>query len=250
MPGMYGDDPNRITMNYNPARGGFGSLAGGPFNFPKPESYATPGIGDGLRDQPPMPAAMPQEMATWSPQPVDAEKKPGAWSKGGRAWQIIGIIGDALQAAGGGKGTFMPAFLDMQEQTRKEKERLQQLQAAAQAGQGLGLTPAQIAAVQAGAAKVTDFVQSPPNNDTVNDYRFIEQQLGPDAAKGWLQNLQDPMVTVPLSNGSVYSGPRSGLANAIAGVVGGGSTATPTKPVGKLTPITGGAASNGGGNFR
>lgn len=172
MPGMYGDDPNRITMNYNPARGGFGSLAGGPFNFPKPESYATPGIGDGLREQPPMLAAMPQEMATWSPQPVDAEKKPGAWSKGGRAWQIIGIIGDALQAAGGGKGTFMPAFLDMQEQTRKEKERLQQLQAAAQAGQGLGLTPAQIAAVQAGVAKISDF--KPTNNDTINDFNWYK----------------------------------------------------------------------------
>ena len=243
---MYGDDPNRVMMTYNPARGGFGSLAGGPFNFPKPEGYQTPGIGDGLRDQPPM----PQDMAALAAQPKLPDPKPGAWSKGGRAWQIIGIIGDALQAAGGGKGTFMPAFLDMQEQARKEKEQLQQLQAAAQAGQGLGLTPAQIAAVQAGVAKVTDFVQSPPNNDTVNDYRFIEQQLGPEEAKAWLQNLQDPMVTVPLSNGSVYSGPRSGLANAIAGVVGGGSTAIPTKPVGKLTPITGGAASNGGGNFR
>lgn len=168
MAGMYGDDPNRIMMNYNPARGGFGSLAGGPFNLPKPESYQTPGIGDGLRDQPPM----PQDMAALAAQPKLPDPKPGAWSKGGRAWQIIGIIGDALQAAGGGKGTFMPAFLDMQEQTRKEKERLQQLQAAAQVGQDLGLTPAQIAAVQAGVAKISDF--KPTNNDTINDFNWYK----------------------------------------------------------------------------
>lgn len=218
MAGMYQGDPMRVQGLYNPQQGGFGSLAA-----------------------PQIPAATQQTMQAIQQMP---EKKPGAWDKGGRAWQILGIIGDGLQVAGGGKGTFMPAFLDMQEQTRKERETQQKLERQMQDFMGAGLTQQQARLVATGGANYGDF--QPKNNDTINDYRFIEQQLGPDKAKAWLENLQDPMVTVPLSNGSVYSGPRSGLADAIAGTISSG----PPKPVGRLTPVTGGAASNGGGNFR
>lgn len=51
----------------------------------------------------------------------------------------------------------------------------------------------------------------PVNNDTVADYQFIGQMLGPDAAKQYLQGKADPIVNIPQPGGGVYMGPRSGM---------------------------------------
>lgn len=85
----------------------------------------------------------------------------------------------------------------------------------------------------------------PVNNDTKNDYEFILQQQGPEAAANYLKRVSDPDVTVPLPNGQVYIGPRSGMQVALGA---GGSAQAPVKPIGKLTPL-GGGASNGVGGF-
>jgi hypothetical protein len=55
----------------------------------------------------------------------------------------------------------------------------------------------------------------------------------------------DPIVTITLPNGQMYSGPRSGLAQAM---MGGGQM--PQKPVGNLTPIDGGPTASPSGSFR
>jgi hypothetical protein len=92
--------------------------------------------------------------------------------------------------------------------------------------------------------------QAPTNNDTVADYEFIMRTMGPAAAQQYLQNISDPMVTVPMGN-TVYNGPRSGLGRAMQGATPQGAPAgAPAAPVGRLTPVAGGAGSNVGGGFR
>lgn len=68
-----------------------------------------------------------------------------------------------------------------------------------------------------------------------------------EAARNRITAMNDPTVTVPLGN-SVYSGPRSGLGAAIGGVA--MPSGVPDKPVGKLTPIQGGASPSGSRGFR
>jgi hypothetical protein len=73
----------------------------------------------------------------------------------------------------------------------------------------------------------------PPNNDTVADYQFILQQLGPEGAKRFLETKTNPIVMTPYG-----PMPYSQV-----------NPAAPTAPVGKLTPIDGGPAPQAPGGF-
>ncbi len=73
------------------------------------------------------------------------------------------------------------------------------------------------------------------------------QRMAPDqrAAYGEFKSMgaPDPDVFTTLPNGQFYAGPRSGLASAL----GGGQSAP--RPVGKLTPISGGPTPQASGSF-
>lgn len=163
-------------------------------------------------------AAMPEQEA----------KKPGFFGQGGIGRAIAGYFGDALLRQADMDPIYAPSMM----QQRKLEAMTQQAEAMRR-------------------AKFDDWRQQydyeranpkATNNDTVADYNFITQTLGADEAKKWLARRGDPMVNVSLPNGQFYSGPQSGLAQALSG---GAPAATPPKPVGKLTPITpGGATGN------
>lgn len=52
----------------------------------------------------------------------------GAFAKGGKGWDIMGIIGDAMLAASGRPGIYLPYKQDMEERVRQEKTRLAEMQ--------------------------------------------------------------------------------------------------------------------------
>lgn len=76
------------------------------------QSNVMPGDQPGIPDLPRMPGV----------------KGPGAFSQGGKGWQIMGIIGDAMQAMGGGRPTYMPYVQGIEDQVRQDKARLAEMQ--------------------------------------------------------------------------------------------------------------------------
>jgi hypothetical protein len=186
------------------------------------------GMADMTPQQAPAPA-MANPMAAMSGQMAQtsnalAPKKPGI------NW--LGVIADALAGAAGREGPYAA-----------QMQRQREMDYAAQQGQ------------QERMNKRDDWQwqkqweldhPNPINNDTVNDYQFILQQSGKDAADQYLQGRYDPVVNIPLGDGRTYIGPRSGAPSAVNGLQGG---QTPQRPVGKLTPIGGGVGGNPGGGF-
>lgn len=100
----------------------FGGLSRKKTDFGMPDVYSTPGIGDGL---PGMPGYDPGLGAP--PSAIPAQVAPQKFG----ARDIVGIIGDALSAAGGGQGVYTQMKLRDREQQR------QQMLAQAQRQQGM-----------------------------------------------------------------------------------------------------------------
>ncbi|WP_093021199.1 hypothetical protein [Sphingobium sp. YR768] len=153
--------------------------------------------------QQPMPAPQPQQQA----------------SKFG-ARDIVGILGDALAAAGGGQGVYTQMKL-------RDRDVARQQQAAETQRQ----------------RERDDWLwkqqwerdnPKPVNNDTVADFNFIASQIGPEAAQSYLRNKADPVVSIPVPGGT-YLGPRSGIGSTIgkegdptSGGAGGGNASSPS----------------------
>lgn len=95
--------------------------------FQQQYGYQTPGIGDEVRGTQPIGNMQPQQLPT-DPRAAQAAR-PGFFGKGGRGWGILGVIGDGLQVAGGGRATYQ----DHMQQQQEYAQRLQELQAERQA---------------------------------------------------------------------------------------------------------------------
>lgn len=173
--------------------GMFGGFNRARSSFQTPPSYGTPGIGDGLPGATPMGGVgdyiSPETRAALNSAPSEQPSKFGARD-------IVGIIGDALSAAGGGQGV----YTQMKLQDRQRQRMLEQTQIERQNGMVDWLAKQQWERAN----------PKPINNDTANDFDYIKGVLGEDAARQWLKNKTDPVVSIPVPGGT-YLGPRSGM---------------------------------------
>lgn len=103
--------------------------------FQQQYGYQTPGIGDEVRGTQPIGNMQPQQLPT-DPRAAQAAR-PGFFGKGGRGWGILGVIGDGLQVAGGGRATYQ----DHMQQQQEYAQRLQELQAEREARRAERMMP-------------------------------------------------------------------------------------------------------------
>ena len=176
----------------------------GLFGQPKRQPWHTPGYGDGIQQERIEDSApMGGPVGQNAPQP--AQKGKVNWG---------GVAADFLAGLAGQQGPYMQSLQAEQERAAQARDRAQDRQ-----------------------DRMTDWRQQfdyeranpkPTNNDTVADYDFLRKNLGDDAAKTFLQNKANPPVYRQGPDMQFYRVEPS-------------QSAMPTAPVGKLTPIAGGA---------
>lgn len=181
----------------------------------------------GLFGSPSVIASQAPQDAGYAAQPVAEPQKPKFFGEGGAGRAIAGNIGDFLLQYSGMNPIYQPAMQQRQAAQQAEMQRQQ------------GLAD-WVAKQEYEAAH-----PKPVNNDTINDYQFIAERLGPDAARNYLQSIADgPPVAVDFAgpDGSVTRQfiPRSQMQ--------GGGMVAPQAPVGKLKPY-GGQSAAPAGNF-
>lgn len=117
------------------AGNGLASLMQGIYPLAQQEQQQPSGLASLLPlDTPLQQAVMPGDQPGIPPiEGLPGVKKPGAFSQGGKGWEIMGIIGDALQAAGGGRPTYMPMVQEQKQLETEGRQRLAERQAERQA---------------------------------------------------------------------------------------------------------------------
>ena len=164
----------------------------GLFGSPGQSSYGDAGMG--MQEAAPMGGPIAN-----APPPRPMEAAPAQHGKVN--WG--GVFSDFLAGLAGKEGPYMASLQAEKERAARSRERAQEQQ-----GQQNWWYEQQ---------RYEQAHPKPVNNDTSNDYAFIQDKLGPDAANNYLRNLGDPMTTLNLPGNRIYSGPRSGLGAAMGG---------------------------------
>jgi hypothetical protein len=141
-----------------------------------------------------------------------AQATPPPPKSGGGTRHIVGILADALAGLAGQQGTYGPMMA--QRRLLEAREAAQQRNAQQQRQWGNEDWMARQQWERDNPA--------PRVNDTVEDFNFIREQLGPEMGAKFLQNRADPPRYVQGPDGQFYP-----VQTAQA----------PTAPVGRLTPI-------------
>lgn len=219
--------------------GMFGSL---PFSMLQPQGGGIP-YGDQMPQQ-------IQQSSMMQPQTQDMfgnassggvmakPKKPGFGEPGG--WgEKLAAIGDILQRAGGLSGTGAAQMLMQARQQRRDAE------AARYAPQHIGNDLVHLD--RNTGQYVVDYSgqDAPKPTELQRDTEAAGFTQGSPEYQAMIRDIitrrGDPFVNVTLPGNRIYAGPQSGLAAAMGGSA--PATGAPTAPVGRLTPITGGAGS-------
>lgn len=262
-------NPNEKALIPQVPRGmmfaGFGGQAPTPasdaFGFgPKP-NYGTPPYYPGAPVGPDTPAPMMgsyNPAATQTPtagapggyvDPSAQQQRPKFFGKGGAGWDVLSSVGDSLLMLSGmpGAAELVGARRQAQSQAQARQWQMQERERERQLENQQWLE-----------RQIWEREHPKPiNNDTANDYEFLKQRLGQEAADQYLRNFAAGPITAvdgfdAAGNPTKTFVPRGSLGG---GMMPGSSAGpdldpAPTRPVGKLRPLQGGAPSQGGATFR
>lgn len=180
-------------------------------------------------------------------QPAPAPAAPATWAKGGAGWDAVGAIGNTLMSLSGD-----PALSAWAQQNRGQQQQDRQFQ------------QAQIARTQ-----MAQQERAADQRTWIDRQLFERANPAPRAPHYWETNngslamvdpvtgqprvvYEDPTPKVTWTQVDLPNGQKQ-LIPSINGVMSGGGSpapaAPPTKPVGKLTPIQGGATPSGSRPF-
>jgi len=185
----------------------------------------------------PLPQGMPP-MAGVGGQSAQPQQGGGFFREGGMGRTLAGIIGDTLLQQSGGQAVYAPAMQARQQAAQAEAQWTRNR--AADREDQLWEWQNKPATPQA----PTEFERALEGSGVM---RGTPQWSAAMAQRRDGILNPDPPITMTLPNGQLYVGPRSALPAALGG---GGATPAPARPVGNLTPITGGPTPQASGTFR
>ena len=194
--------------------------------FGKPwEAPSTPGIGDGMT-QPEQPM-------------MSAIRAPAEQPKRGLGTRLFGAGWEDKAFALGGmlRGDPTGAYM-MRQEKQREQDALAQA-AAEQRKRAEELADWRYKEDYKSANAAPDAFERALKGAGIDPASAEGQQLYRGRAEAMARDPNDEFVVVPIPGLGTYAGPRSGLQDAMGGA--------PQRPVGKLTPMGGGAGNSVGG---